>query len=231
MDSMDKNSGVDDARQRTSAFDRSDWTDEEKRFCEHVDVAMRKRYSVTPYNDGTFHAVQLIYRFFLHASKKMRIFSGNLMQYASDDAGRAGMMVYADEHVLDAIEAFLSDRGTSLKIVLEDGRLDGGVEEHPLVKMLERLRDDNKLKGSCEIVGLAPSRARQLKEEGWPLHHMMIMDRSAYRVEIDKNQRIAKVNLNDFFTAWKLIRFFDKKLCDGAVPIWPLPVAKNNALS
>ena len=144
-----------------------------------------------------FHAVQLIYRFFLHASKTMRIFSGNLMRCAPEDGGPyAGMKVYEDEHVLGAVEAFLADGGTSLKIVVEkDGKdsLDGGVADHPLVKMVERLKKENKLKGSCDIVGLAPGRAKQLKEEGWPLHHMMIMDRSAYRVETDENKRTAKV--------------------------------------
>lgn len=207
-----------DAKGRVSAFDRSCWTIDERRFCELVAMAVRERRDTIFFNGSAFHAVHLIYRFFLRAKKDLRIFSGNLMRRVDNDGGLyAGMKIYEDGHVLSAVKAFLSDeKGTSLKIVVEEGGLDGGFDDHPLVVAVRELHSAGRLRGSCEILQLGEGRRDELKEMGWPPYHMMIMDRSGYRVELDRENKKAKVNLDGRAKAKKMLRFFDDFLCDGA---------------
>ena len=132
---VEDNSMRNGAEERASAFDKSRWTDEEKRFCSYVDTAMRERHSMEFNNDNTFHALHLIYRFFLNAAKEVRIFSGILRCHTNDSPS---MKIYADEYILGAVGAFLAEEGTSLRVVVEKG-LDGGID-HPLVKKVRALK-------------------------------------------------------------------------------------------
>ena len=215
-------------RRRTSAFKIAEWTYDEKRFCDYLDIAIRERHNATFYNEGTFHAVHLIHRFFLCAKKELRIFSGALQRRVNDEKSfYYGMLVYEDWYVLKAVKAFLSDKDTSLKVVVEEDGLDGGLEDHPLVEAISELERAGKLKGSCEILQFSKGRKDELTEKkGRAPHHMIIMDQTGYRVEIDPDDKTAKVNLDDRSTAKKLVSIFDNDFCDGAVKLWALPAAK-----
>ena len=197
-------------KKRDSAFDdRHHWDNGEKEFVEHVEDTMRERHKGPFHNDRTFHAVHLIYRFFLGAVKEMRIFSGELKRYADSDDGYHGMKIYADEHILNAVGAFLAYKGTSLKIVVE--RLDGGLD-HPLVRNLQALKARGKLRGRCDIV--------QLDIDGSASdQHMIILDQSGYRLETDNEKADALVNVNDPTIAKRLIKVFDK-LWVNSKPLW-----------
>ena len=204
------------------------WGEDEK-YLEYVDIAMRERHNMVFSNSSPRHAVYLIYKFFLCARREMRIFSGKLARReANPSSADENTDVYADKRVLAAVGEFLADEGTSLKIVVQHG-LDGdagNIGDHPLVKKVRELEDDNRLRGSCEIAKLDPSLRQQLEEEG-RLYHVMIMDRSAYRLETDTGKTKAHVNVNDNATAKELIQFFDDSLWAGASPLWSAPSVAN----
>ena len=71
----------------------------------------------------------------------------------------AGMLVYEDPHVLNMIKAFLSTDDARLEIVVEEDivvkenvNVDGEeVDVHPLVRAIQSLKDDDRLRGVCEI--------------------------------------------------------------------------------
>lgn len=196
-------------KKRDSAFDKEFWSDDERDYVEYVNDTMRERYKLPFHNHGTFHAVHLIYRFFIGAAKEVRIFSGELKCYADSDDGYRGMKIYAEENILHAVGAFLFFEGTSLKIVVE--RLDD-VLNHPLVLYLQKLKARGKLAGRCDIV--------QLDVDEYDRdQHMIILDRSAYRMETDSEKVKALVSANDPPIAKRLIKVFDK-LWANSKPLW-----------
>ena len=212
-----------DAKGHVSAFDRSAWTAEDEKFCLQLDKEMRERSGVRLNNEDTFHAVRLIYSFFLCATKEIRIFSGKLRRFAeSEESHHPGMPVYAEERILGAVRAFLADSGTSLKIVIEK-RLDvdegEGPDAHPLVKEVMALKKSGLLGGSCDILQLKKDKVEQLRHKK-QLNHMMIADQSMYRVETGGDKASGYASFRSLHEALELISFFDRSLCHDADMLW-----------
>lgn len=203
--------------ERVSAFEESLWTPSERSYVELVDKAVRERKAASFSNDSAFHAAHIIREFFLGAKKEVRIFSGKLMRYGdhAKDSQKIKMKVYEDERILSAMEVFLADKGTKLRIVVESEELDGGTENHPLVKKLNALHENKKIRGSCKITWLPDA------EEHPRRCHMIVMDRSAYRLEIDRDKAKALVGFDDGFVAGRLIDVFDKSIWREDKLLWP----------
>lgn len=208
-------------------FDDGNLKPEHREFAKYVDMAMQGRGGLAFRNDSTFHAVYLIYKFFMGAEKDVRIFSGELRCRAPEGSPDADMKIYEDRHVIGAVGAFLSDEGTSLRIVVEK-EPPGGIKRHPLVRKLAELGDANELRGSCEIAYL-PKDGGQREVADGPAgrevngkssrQHMIIMDREAYRLETNDKKAEAVVNFNDKAKVKKLIKDFNS-LWDIATPLW-----------
>lgn len=214
--------GHDHEYKHFSPFDEKAWTQEQREFVKSVDMAMWGSDSIELENDGNFHALYLIYKFFVCAEKEMRIFSGELRCCASEGSPNADMKIYEDEHIIDAVEAFLSDKGTSLKIVVEREPF-GGIELHPLVQRLTELSKANALRGNCKIVQF--DKAKSGSDESLPLDHMVIMDRTACRLETDDSRARAVVSFNDEAKAKGMIGAFNS-LWRASVHLWDSSAAK-----
>ena len=214
MENMPKGSHI-------SAFREKAWESKERDFCLKADREMRERSGVLLSNEDTFHAVHLIYRFFLCATKEVRIFSGKLTRYADSDYKPEGMPVYAEERILGAVRVFLADSGTKLKIVVEELDVDEGEDPsaHPLVKEVMELRKSGLLEGSCELMQLKRDQGEQLRKEE-RLNHMTIADQSMYRVETGRKDASGYANFRDPLGAEGLIRFFDDSLYHDADMLW-----------
>ena len=133
-----------------------------------------------------------------------------------------GMLVYEDPHVLEAIRDFLSTDGTRLDIAVEnDVDVDAGrVESHPVAQALQSLKAEGRLRGTCEIRKADPEQVALMHEDE-VYCHSIIMDREAYRVEIDPAKAKAFVNSNDRVTAESLIGFFED-LYKGGQKLWSI---------
>ena len=218
------NTAQEQEQESFSAFESDLWTIKERDYVELVDEAMRKRKVASFRNDSLLHAAHIIRGFFLGAKKEMRIFSGKLRRYGDHylmGSEKVRMKAYADERILSAMSVFLADKKTKLKIVVEEKELDEGTDSHPLVMKLNALQAANKLKGSCKIALLPEA------EKGAGRCHMMVMDRSAYRLETDRDKAKALVGCGDAFVAGRLIDVFDNSLWDEDRLLWPnAPAAK-----
>ena len=207
--------------QEYSAFNDALWTPSQKDYVKLVGDAVRGRGCASFSNEGPFHAAHIIRAFFIRATSEVRIFSGRLRTHgelenrenAEGDPPRK-MKIYADGRILSAVGAFLADKGTKLRIVVEEEELDGGTENHPLVKKLNALQDDNKLRGSCKIASLPEA------EKTVGRLHMVVMDRAAYRLETDHDKAEALVGFGDDFVAGRLIDVFDKSLWSEDRLLW-----------
>lgn len=221
--------GMDALLERVGLSNVGIWGESERSYLEYVDAAMHERRNEVFGNSRPLHAVYLIFKFFAHAKKEVRIFSGKLRQREYDQLSvDRGLDVYANRHVLAAVGAFLANEGARLKIVVDEGLDDGtgqiadSAEGHPLVKKVKALGDRGRLRGSCEIARLDPVLLQRLKDEDRH-YHLMIMDRSAYRLETDSVRAEAYVNANDEDLARELARFFDDSLWSGASKLWNAP--------
>ena len=214
-----------DTKQGIDPFDpeRKNWGESEIFYVDYVNRLMDKKTNRSFGNGRPFHAVYLIYKFFMHAQREMRIFSGKLLrQVGSEGEVDAGMPIYERKEVLDAVKHFLSKEGASLKVMLSEKLdVDEGQkpEHHPLVKAILELNDQHKFKGSCKIRQLNEENVRNLDEFDVN-RHLLLMDESAHRIEIDRDRFKAFVNMNDKQASGKMVHFFDKGLFHLGEPVW-----------
>ena len=194
------------------AFRPETWDEEAKFYFNFVKDVMNEGRNVPFSNGRPLHAVYLIREFFLNAKDDMRIFSGSLARYSDrdDDGPDSHMALYADPHVTDAIKKFLRKDGAKLKVVVDKLDVDDGqMETHPLIHAVKSLKASGELKGSCELREIDPGVAEYLRTQNYN-YHMMLMDKSAYRVETDPDNFKAYVNVNDAEMTGSLIDFFDE---------------------
>lgn len=194
-------------------FDSTTWNSDEKRYFGQIDSALNERLDLPLSNGKPVHAVYLIDKFLRHATKNIRLYSGNLRQ-AWDEID-----VYRHARILDAAKALLC-RGADLLIVLE-GKIDGGsVTEHPLVRSAATWRDEGLMKGLLDIRQADQASIDFLKGRGFN-HHWMVMDEQAYRLEADTGDVKAHVNFGDRAVGKALCDIFDKHLFQMAKPLIP----------
>ena len=149
-------------------FNKDTWSDIEKLYFERVDNFFVRKVGDQFTNGNAAHAVYLITKFFREATNEVRIFSGSLTKRASN-----GVQIYENPNLIDAAGDFLR-KGGKLRIVVQN-KIDGGMEKHPLVK-------DFLNKDGYRLVQASEGAISFLKEQKF-LHHMMVMDEDAWRLE------------------------------------------------
>ncbi len=176
------------------------------------------------------HARYLMTKMFQIASRKIRLYSGSLERsvaspYAcepgtKDNPGCAPVEVYAYKDLLVAVGGFLRKQDNELYIVVEK-EVDGGIDAHPLVTMVNELSRDGTLLGKIEIKKL--EKKLEENDSGVVENHFMVMDDAAYRYEFDHKPCRAQANFGDSATAKSLVELFDKYLFPAGIPVFAAP--------
>lgn len=151
-------------------FDESTWSAIERLYFERVNDFFVRKVGDQFTNGDAVHAVYLIAKFLKEAVREVRIFSGSLTKQASN-----GVQIYENPNLIGAAKEFLS-KGGELRIVVQND-IDGGQQEHPLVQKL--LNEER-----CRIVTASEDSISFLREQDF-LHHMMVMDAEAWRLETE----------------------------------------------
>lgn len=162
------------------------------------------------------HARYLMSRMLRKARSRIRLYSGSLEQSVQSPQGcgtaaPAPVRVYADPDLLAAVEEFLRVEGHALSILVQKD-VDGGVEDHPLVCLVQDLKARGDLRGSFELKRLNGEQAKIN-------NHFMVMDDTAYRFELDHNPCRAQANFGDSKTAQALADLFDNFLLPAATAL------------
>ncbi len=192
-------------------FNPDTWSEEEKAYFEKVDTALAQGADLLFSNGRPQHAVYLIEKFFTHAKKEVRLFSGRLSRTVR------GVEVYGNHRIAAAVENLLT-ANVKLQVVLQDDiDVDAGQTwvDHPLARIEARLKQAGKLSGSLDIRQSSPDSIRHLEEFSF-LNHWMVMDRTAYRLETNVRRAAAHVNFGDGKMANMLADIFDDVLFKSA---------------
>ena len=197
------------------------WTEDEAFYIDYVNRLSEKPRNAPFSNGRPFHAVYLIYKFFKRAQHDVRLFSGKLKRRVEPGKSDGGLPIYENEHVLGAVTDFLGKEGAHLKIVLEEGiDIDASQEpkDHPLVKRIADMKAKGLLRGCLDIRTLTDSGKQWLKDNDYE-HHMLLMDKSAYRLEVEPQGAKAFVNMDDAKTTGAMVGFFEDNLYKEGVEI------------
>ena len=146
-------------------------------------------------NSSIEHAAVLIENLFSHAHHSIRIFSGNL-----------NPKVYNKREVICAADKFLS-RDTSeaakkLEIIVQNEIEIGDGDENKLYDLCK------KYESICEIK-LADEQGKSVES------HFIVTDKTAYRLEPDRNKHVAFACFNNPDSACELDRFFEEMYARG----------------
>lgn len=189
-------------------FDSNTWNEEERRYFEHVDRALRFRINRVISNGRVEHAAYIIHKLLISAQRKVRIFSGRLSRTYN------GFNVYSNDQIIKAIEKFLSLPGSELTVILEhelDIESHETIKDHPVVHVVDEAKQTGRLRGKFEIRQASEEATHFLREKDYS-NHWMLMDNEAYRLETNTEQAGAHVNFADAKTAGALAIIFDKLL-------------------
>lgn len=195
-------------------FDKSTWSFVERLYFQRVDTFFENEVGDQFKNGNAAHAVYLIAKFFQKAADEVRIFSGSLTKRASN-----GVQIYENPNLIEAAQEF-SRKGGEIRIVVEND-IDGGKQEHPLVQSLWN-------EERCHIVKARGDTISFLRERNF-LHHMMVMDATAWRVEtksrFDDRGSLksvqALVSVHDEDGAASLKNLFDTVLFNNGTALTP----------
>ena len=205
-----------------NAFDKKTWNEAEEFYFGEVEALLQQKVNVKFSNGRPYHAVFLIEKFFRHARRHMRIFSGSLTRQTE-----YGMGLYQDTHVIEAAKRFLEHPERKLTIVLEkDIDVDKGMsaQQHPLIEgVCSHLEQVPTKGGELRVFQAHPSVLKFLDQRQF-LHHLIVMDHQAWRIETDAEKFKAQVNTGDSKGAGKLAEMFDVVLCSNATQLVPVPI-------
>ena len=127
--------------------------------------------------------------------------------------------MYGNPHIRRAAQG-LFERGCEVRIVLEHpiDSPNRDPNRHPLVEMANDLKERHQMNGLLDIRMADPDSTAFLKENRY-LHHWMVMDDHAYRLEADTGAVKAHVNFNDERAADALTSIFDDLLFEPGKPL------------
>ena len=168
------------------------------------DAAMRLSNQMIS-NGKPDHAVYLIVKFLTTAKRTVRIYSGRLSRYLGD------VPVYADEELLRAVRTFLSRQKTRLLIVTQHPLDTDETGSHPLINVVQQMRDNGELGGVLEFREATDDALEFFRRADYA-HHWQLMDEQAYRLEHDTDRAKAHVNFGTQEIASVLARLFDTVL-------------------
>lgn len=196
-------------------FDDRTWDEHERLYFREIDLAQKKKLDMLISNGKPEHAAYLIDKFFRHAQSDVRLFSGQLSRTMG------GVEMYGHPHIREAARG-LFKRGCRMYIVLEDpiDAPNHDPDRHPLVTIANELKERRHLHmDSLLDIRMADSKSTAFLEKHGYLHHWMVMDDHAYRLETDTGTVKAHVNFNDEKAADALTSIFDNLLFDLGTPL------------
>jgi len=191
-------------------IDKSNMTPEEIDYYSVINESAEKVINRYIRNSLIGHAIYLANTLIDFANKSIEIYSGNLARTRMDD-NNVQIDVYDDVQLLSSLSFFLQTDKSLLTIVLEDDA-DGGIEDHPVIKLVRQLTADDKMKGRFLIKKLHSDSLQVLEDKDMD-RHFIVVDKTAYRVEDPKkeclgNECKAFANFNDSGVAKGLSEFF-----------------------
>ena len=165
-------------------------------------------------NSNPAHAVYVIKRFVDLAQQRVRMYTGSL-QRVSDRPGYTGLRIYSDPNLIESFRAFLSKSpGNSLQIVIED-EIDGQSNSHPLVEYFKSISKEDESCGKVELRKVS-GKFRKAMEEKDLNRHMVLVDDTYMRSEINHEKSTAILLFNDASNISKFTEFFDEFLWSNA---------------
>lgn len=194
-------------------FDEKTWDEDERLYFKEIDSAQQGKLNLLISNGKPEHAAYLINTFFQHARSDIRLFSGRLSQTMD------GVEMYGNPHIRKAARDMF-ERGCRMRVVLEEP-IDAPSHDpnrHPLVVIANKLKERVHMEGVLDIRKANPKSMAFLERHDY-LHHWMVMDNHAFRLETDTGAVKAFVNFNDERAADALASIFDNLLFEQAEPL------------
>lgn len=151
-------------------------------------------------NSAPTHASYLIKTFFKHAKSNVDIFTGKLYPNVFDDA----------DLIKEAV-AFLNSNDKKLRIAYQDAEI--APEEILSRKFIKAILAESQKKGTLEIYCA--------KDVDPKINHFAVMDRTAFRFELEHSMTSpkAQANFGDKKSAEILARVFDSVVLANSAPI------------
>lgn len=202
-------------QQTLNAFDSRTWSADERYYFEYIDRACAESLDENISNGRVEHAAYIIYQFLMNATRDICIYSGALSRTYND------VSVFGNARILGAVEEFLARPDSCFQIVVEQP-LDVGPNEtaadHPVVRTVQAMKQDARLRGQLEIRQAVSEGVNFLKAKNF-VNHWMTMDDRAYRIETNRESAGAHVNFNHPKTTFALRRIFDVKMFEPGTPV------------
>ena len=174
----------------------------EELYFKMIDAAAAARQDSIISNGKPAHAVYLLYTFLTNAKKNVKIYTGKLAQSFN------GVLAYADPKLAEAAIRFLQKDESSLSIIVADELDLSGTnsnEKHPFIEQILQSEPRGKFTVSTAMENLSP-----------PLDfHFLVMDKGAFRIEMEPEQAKALVNFKnpDFADALSSLFAIYEKSC------------------
>jgi len=176
-------------------LNQDSWPDDLKEYFDYVDECLKNGTIAELTNGSAIHAYLFILKFIKNGKKDIKIVSRKLKKQSDQDKQ---VKFWADEHVLNAIEDFLTNGKTNLEIILTEKVRD--IVKHPLIKTVKKLQKNKSLTGRLSVKDLSGSKTGlerfTLSGSTGPIN-FITMDNHASRVEIHHKQVNAFVDLGN----------------------------------
>lgn len=197
------------------AFNRKTWGESDEAYFAYVDRVLARGKNERFNNGKPWHAAYLIFKFLQYAERHVRLFSGTLVRVTP-----SGVPVYGASHIVEAACDFLRREDSKLHIVLEKDVPGEDLHEHPLIEGVKSLKHKRLLRGTLEVRTILPKAANLLRSQD-VLHHMMLVDKRRWRIEIDAdpNEVKAIVNAGNAKETTALCKAFDASIWNGGPTI------------
>lgn len=154
-------------------------TTEERLYRAMIDKAVAEQADRIISNGKPAHAVYLIYSFFRHAKRSVRVYCRRLSQ------NLGGYKAYADPTVLNAMVSFLRKTNTKLSIMVVDDVDYDSEGRHPLFLRLAQ----EGLARRVDVMKAPPQPSLSFD--------FLLMDEVASRIEVDPDDTRGLVNFGD----------------------------------
>ena len=184
-------------------FDRSRWTENDRRYYEIIDEAARGSKNLTLTNGNAKHATYLMAKFLECAKERVRLFSGALICASADRT-----LVYGNPRIVSPAMAFLTTPGAQFDILLEESiDVPRGEADHPIIAAAKESREAGKLQGRLRVRRISAT-MREVLTDKFDMHWMTVDD-ATMRVELDREKHMATANFNNRVWTASLIDLYD----------------------
>lgn len=191
-----------------SIFDDSQPADHDtKLYFELIDRLAKKPKDLLVSNGLPEHAAYLIFTLLENAKKNIALYTSTLAKAIG------GVRIFSDTNIINAAVNFLETPNTTLQILVSDQlELAEGLEpkDHPFVNAIV---SDKNVHGSFGI--------SRISDDSMKFQYpFLVVDESAFRVELEPSEARAVANFNEPKFATRLNKLF-QHLAQSATPLLP----------